>query len=401
MPTDQASRPRVLTPGLPTPGPGTERYLVRGNSATALSLEAGDVIELINLAGLQACELVAFDDQGRSDPGLLGATNDGPATGTQAILGDRLTDARRVRAGLAVAGIELADAVKSNAFDAQSSAGERRSYTASVAVTAVVAAVGADMDTHGQNTSTDILVFVHRARQPQAGEVVLPVPLADMTQDIFVERQTAQAYQVKAGEFIQIIDIEGRECSDFQAFDARALDGSLEQCLDATVTRSLMGAAYPGPGLFSKFYDVTMAPLIEVVQDTVGRHDTFNLACTAKYYDEMGYPGHVNCTDNMNWALDPYGVAPRMGWEAINFFYNTNMDEANQIFLDEPWSRPGDYVLLRALTDLVCVSTALFEGYKAKPPLPKRPSKSDQTGLATSKISGFCLGRADRQVCQQ
>ena len=26
--------------------------------------------------------------------------------------------------------------------------------------------------------------------------------------------------------------------------------------------------------------------------------------------------------------------------------------------MDDPWSRPGDYVLLRALTDLICVSTA-------------------------------------------
>ena len=26
--------------------------------------------------------------------------------------------------------------------------------------------------------------------------------------------------------------------------------------------------------------------------------------------------------------------------------------------MDDPWSRPGDYVMLRALTDLICVSTA-------------------------------------------
>ena len=34
------------------------------------------------------------------------------------------------------------------------------------------------------------------------------------------------------------------------------------------------------------------------------------------------------------------------------------LDSQNGIGLDEPWSRPGDYVLLRALTDLVCFSTA-------------------------------------------
>ena len=119
-----------------------------------------------------------------------------------------------------------------------------------------------------------------------------------------------------------------------------------------------MGAAYPGPGLYSKFFDAEMRPLLEVVRDTVGRHDTFGLACTAKYYDDAGYPGHANCSENFNGTLAEHGVAPRKGWPAINFFFNTRIDEHNAITLDEPWSRPGDYVLLRALTDLVCASSA-------------------------------------------
>ena len=43
---------------------------------------------------------------------------------------------------------------------------------------------------------------------------------------------------------------------------------------------------------------------------------------------------------------------------AINYFYNTGIDANNVLYFDEPWSRPGDYVLLRALTDIVCVSSA-------------------------------------------
>ena len=66
-----------------------------------------------------------------------------------------------------------------------------------------------------------------------------------------------------------------------------------------------------------------MEPLVEVVRDTVGRHDTFALACQAKYYEDIGYPGHINCTDNFNGALRGFEIAPRKGWEALNFFYNT------------------------------------------------------------------------------
>ncbi|MFD1156876.1 aminomethyltransferase family protein, partial [Roseovarius aestuarii] len=99
-------------------------------------------------------------------------------------------------------------------------------------------------------------------------------------------------------------------------------------------------------------------PLVEVVRDTCGRHDTFGLACTARYYEDLGYPGHVNCSDNMNKDLAQYGIRPRGGWPAINFFFNTMLDDTNAIGMDDPWSRPGDYVLLQAQTDLVCISTA-------------------------------------------
>jgi len=114
---------------------------------------------------------------------------------------------------------------------------------------------------------------------------------------------------------------------------------------------------YPTPGIFSKYWTSDQEALIEIVQDTCGRHDTFGLACTARYYEDLGYPGHVNCSDNMNIDLAKFNIKPRGGWPAINFFFNTMLDETNAIGMDEPWSRPGDYVMLKALTDLVCIST--------------------------------------------
>ena len=153
-------------------------------------------------------------------------------------------------------------------------------------------------------------------------------------------------------------DLSLRQCSDFLAFHSGKLQDGLERGLDSTTTRSLMGNAYPQPGLYGKFYDQDQVPLVEVVRDTVGRHDTFALACYAKYYEDMGYFGHVNCSDNFNEQLLPYTIAARKGWPALNFFYNTELDSANSLVSDEPWSRPGDYVLLRAMTDLVCLSSA-------------------------------------------
>jgi len=187
----------------------------------------------------------------------------------------------------------------------------------------------------------------------------LPPLLGDTRDEFTVPRGRALAYELKAGETVQIIDIEGQQCSDFMALRADGLDQGQEWMIDSTATRSMVRRAYPGPGLLDKFFDREMRPLLNVVQDTCGRHDTFGLACTARGYEERGFPGHLNCSDNMSNALTPYGVARRAAWPAINFFWNTWVDPTNHhILTEESHSRPGDYVAMRAIEDLVCVSTA-------------------------------------------
>ena len=183
--------------------------------------------------------------------------------------------------------------------------------------------------------------------------------LGEVRDEFTVTRGTARAYQVLQGDYIQIIDVEGQQCSDFMALRADGLANGHEWMIDSTATRSMVRRAYPGPGLLDKFFDAQMRPLLNVVQDTCGRHDTFGLACTARGYEERGFPGHVNCSDNISDALAPLGVARRNAWPAINFFWNTWVDHnSDQLLTEESHSRPGDYVAMRALEDLVCVSTA-------------------------------------------
>lgn len=187
----------------------------------------------------------------------------------------------------------------------------------------------------------------------------LPPPTGNIRDEFTVTRGTAQAYELAPGEFVQIIDAEGQQCSDFMAFSARGLDAGRLSMIDSTATRTMLRRAYPGPGLHDKFFDADMDPLLHVVQDTCGRHDTFGLACTARGYEEAGYPGHVNCSDNISGAVASFGIAARKAWPAINFFWNTWVDaHSHHIQTEESWSRPGDFVTLRAMQPLVCVSTA-------------------------------------------
>ena len=350
---------RIRQPGLNALPENTERYRIQAGGSVSLSLQAGDELELVSPEGLQPAEISAFDHGGRGDPALIGAHANSSCEALKDILADSLSNTAGLENVLATRSIVIQDARSLTVFRNHSPAGDSIRCTANEPLTCIVVAPGAPMRADQQDTATDLVAFVHR--QPgAAGEriIQLPDPLADPLEDVRIAARTAFAYEVKAGDYIQIIDVEGRECSDFQCFDASQLERGIERSLDATTTRYAIGAAYPAPGLFSKFYDQNFEPMIEVVQDTCGRHDSFGTACTAKYYDDMGYPGHVNCSDNFNAVLQPYGVEARKGWMAINLFYNTGIDDANQIYFDEPWSRPGDYVLMRALKDMVCVSSA-------------------------------------------
>ena len=349
----------IMRPGVLSLPSGTERYVVAGGGSVIVEVSTGDRLELVNTEGAQTCEISCFAPQGTARDGVLNEPAKAEATGLKSILAGGDESAERAMLALRRRGLEVETAKAIRLFGPSSPAGDRHGFTVERDGVVVVAAPGERMDFDAQDTTTPLEFFVHRSTiETGLTSHQLPEPLADPVQDIRIKSASARTFTVKAGEYIQIIDVDGRQCSDFQAFSRRKLDQGNEQALDATITRSLIGLANPIPGLPSKAFDLEMEPLVEVIQDTCGRHDVFMTACNSRYYADMGYPGHVNCTDNFNAVLGEFEIGQRKGWEALNYFYNTNIDDANQIYFDEPWSRPGDYVMMRALTDLVCVASA-------------------------------------------
>ena len=350
---------QILMPASLALHSGRERLEVAGAGALLIKVSPGDKITVTNTEGGQRCELIAADAKGRIDATILGVTANSDAVGLKALLsGNMGSGLGGLRLGMERRGIDLAKAGAVALFDGQTPAGDEQLFVVTRDGVVIIAAPGDAMDPGAQDTPTPLVVTVQRSTLVQMTRHDLADPLADTVLDLRVKSATAQTYFVKAGDYIQIIDVDGRQCSDFQCFSARKLDKGIEHALDVTTSRTLMGHAYSMPGLHSKYFDQDFLPLIEVVQDTVGRHDAFAMACASKYYDDIGYPGHVNCSDNFNAVLAQHGVAPRAGWMAVNLFFNTAIDAHGVLISDEPWSRPGDYVLFRALTDLICVSSA-------------------------------------------
>ena len=212
-PASLANTPRpsaILRPGLRALAPGVERYLVRGGGSITVRVMAGDRLEVRDLEGLQPCVLKA-------------------SGGDAAILGGRTGDAviRVFGAG---------------------APGETETFTVQRDAVLNVSAPGGVMDAARQDTATDIELVIHRAA-PQhfkAGDMALPEPLADARQEFRVAAATAVAYVVKAGEYIQVIDVAGRQCTDFQCFSARKLDKGLWDSEDYCLFYNVNFPALPG-----------------------------------------------------------------------------------------------------------------------------------------------------------
>lgn len=359
------SSAKSFAPGIHNTIAGRERYYIRGGAMVVIALYAGDKIEIVDPEGLQCAHVVAIDANGQNCSGQFTPAKMTNGTLLASMLRQESPGAQKISAKLKRFGIDLAAASAAILLDGQTRAGSCIERSIETACIGIFGAPGEPMRADCQNPPTDLILWVTRSNDSADIVNIAPDPMADPSQDFTVKAASAQSFEVSAGQFIQILDISGRQCSDFQCFDTQALDRGVERNLDATATRTMVGSAYPRPGLYSKFFDTDLQSMVEVVQDTCGRHDSFGLACTSKYYDELGYPGHINCSDNFNYALNKYPISPRKGWMAINLFFNTFFDDSFQLFMDEPWSRPGDYILMRASRDLVCVSSSCSDDIDA------------------------------------
>ena len=204
------SRPPLLTPGLKPPDPGFESWWVRPGALTAVELHGGDRVTVIDPDGGQPAELTA------TDPGALG---------------ERESPIRL--------------------FGHQSRPGESQSFEVERDVTLTVAAPGGRV-VDGDPPASALVIEIRRATPRPEAEVELPAPLAEPRLDFRVDRASALAYEVREGEFIQIIDVKGQQCSDFLAFHRHKLENGVERGIDGVSTRTLMGAAVPAPGTTSR-----------------------------------------------------------------------------------------------------------------------------------------------------
>jgi uncharacterized protein len=156
----------------------------------------------------------------------------------------------------------------------------------------------------------------------------------------------AFAAEVKAGELVQVLDVSGKQVADFVAFGL----ADRSETLSVGATRAGGGTMMLQQGM--KLLSNRRNPMLELVEDTVGRHDMLFAACDPRRYkDDFGLDDHPSCRAGLSEALAPFGVGYDQLPDPVNLFMNVSIKQRGELEVNEPLSERNDYVLLQALMD--------------------------------------------------
>ncbi|MAP67942.1 MAG: urea carboxylase-associated protein [Erythrobacteraceae bacterium] len=163
------------------------------------------------------------------------------------------------------------------------------------------------------------------------------------------------AFRLEEGETLTVVDPQGGQVSDLLAFNADDVREVISngRTFDYEETISL--------GQGNRLWSNRSKPMLEIVEDTVGRHDFLLTPCSEATFRHFyaDKPVHRGCFGNLAEALSPYGVEADMIPTAFNLFMNVPVDGATgRLAVEPPVSKSGDHISMRALSPLIIGLTA-------------------------------------------
>jgi urea carboxylase-associated protein 1 len=155
---------------------------------------------------------------------------------------------------------------------------------------------------------------------------------------------------VPAGSRFRIVDLHGNQAVDTLFYDAHDLSNRYS----AADTVREQGAAYLTAGSLLLTQDLD--PLMTIVDDTCGRHDTLGGAC-AQESNVVRYGAHTRhqhaCRITFVRKAREYGLDVRDLSHNVNFFMNVPITPDGGLTFEDGVSAPGKHVELRAERDVV------------------------------------------------
>lgn len=162
--------------------------------------------------------------------------------------------------------------------------------------------------------------------------------------DYMIPACSGKCIEVKKGQLITVIDIEGGQVVDFFA----EVTGNECEFLSPGVTIDCNESLRLriGDTIYTNLY----RPMLKVIADNVGEHDLIHPCCRTEMYEFFYHngEGHPNCLDNINTVLGEN----RSTITPINLFMHTKINSDGTISVEKPLSKAGNKIVLEALMDI-------------------------------------------------
>jgi uncharacterized protein YcgI (DUF1989 family) len=165
-----------------------------------------------------------------------------------------------------------------------------------------------------------------------------------MRREYIIEARSGQLIEVKKNAKITVIDIDGTQVVDFFA---ESKQNSLEfLSTGVTIDCNESLKLKVGDTIYSNLYN----PMFRLLADDVGEHDLLHPCCRPEMFDffYQNGEGHPNCLENINGCLNKqYPII-----HPVNLFMHTKINSDGTISVEQPISKPGDKVVLKAEMDV-------------------------------------------------
>ena len=169
-------------------------------------------------------------------------------------------------------------------------------------------------------------------------------------QPMIVDAKQPWSGLVKRGQVLTIKDTHGQQAVDFLCYDA---DNTSDR-YSATNTVKIQGNVYVGNG--TVLYADSGKPLLTVIEDTVGRHDTI-YGCCSNPNNKLRYDVETteSCYTNFTQELQKHGMDVTSIVPNVNWFMSVPVLGDGSAGVAEAALKPGSYVKLRAECNVLAV----------------------------------------------
>jgi uncharacterized protein len=161
-------------------------------------------------------------------------------------------------------------------------------------------------------------------------------------------------HEIRQGEVFRIVDLKGNQAVDTLFYNLH--DTSERYSATDTITAQRNIYLTTGTTLLSNLG----RPMLTIIADTCGRHDTLGGACAAES-NQVRYAiekRHMHACRNtfLSQIGDPkWNLSKRDITANINFFMNVPVTPEGKLTFEDGISEPGKYVEMRAEMDVICV----------------------------------------------